>query len=313
MEDTNKVFDPNTPESLDVAFNDALAPRATARRHTRPFATLKAAGRKWSAHPASHPPLSHGYAGEGAGLLTLPSSGAGSGKGGSSSQGPSLKLLACQDSEQCADRHPAWRCRPITGRQGRSRRVAATASSTRSRHPCASPATRCVGADEPKADQQHHVSDDQQHADEADDGRQADECGERVRDDRLCGARNGCEHRDRVHRVRGTFTACLWPAISGTHRGRYGFAACVSCSGISATPARLRVAIKALAQGPHARATPTSMRPEASRFRNNNALPVRHYDLLSDVGAATTCPSFTGSVAPGLRNVRTTPFLPSRR
>ena len=41
MEITDKVFDPNTPESLDVAFNDALAPRATARRHTRPFATLK--------------------------------------------------------------------------------------------------------------------------------------------------------------------------------------------------------------------------------------------------------------------------------
>ena len=35
------------------------------------------------------------------------------------------------------------------------------------------------------------------------------------------------------------------------------------------------------------------------------------YDLLSEVGVVTTCPSFTGSFGPGLKDVRTTPSLPS--
>ncbi len=37
------------------------------------------------------------------------------------------------------------------------------------------------------------------------------------------------------------------------------------------------------------------------------------YDFASVGGVATTWPSFTGSVAPGLKVVRTTPSLPSRR
>ena len=153
------------------------------------------------------------------------------------------------------------------------------------------------------------ISDDQRLADEAGGGWQAGECGERVRDDRLCGGRNGRGDRDRENRVPGTSSACLSAAISVIRRGRHWFAACVAYSGVSAQPAYSRTAIKASAQG----FTRTSRRPKESRLRNNNAQPVRRYDLLSDVGAATTCPSFTGSVGPGLNDVRTTPFLPSRR
>ena len=41
---------------------------------------------------------------------------------------------------------------------------------------------------------------------------------------------------------------------------------------------------------------------------------LRGYDLPSEGGGVvTTCPSFTGNVGPGLKDVRTTPSLPSRR
>ena len=43
------------------------------------------------------PTLSHEYAGEGAGMLPLPLAGEGWGEGGSSKQGPWLKLLANQE------------------------------------------------------------------------------------------------------------------------------------------------------------------------------------------------------------------------
>jgi hypothetical protein len=38
-----------------------------------------------------------------------------------------------------------------------------------------------------------------------------------------------------------------------------------------------------------------------------------NYCYLGAGGVMSTCPSFTGSVAPGLKDVRTTPSLPSRR
>ena len=95
------------------------------------------------------------------------------------------------------------------------------------------------------------ISDDQRLADEAGGGRQADECGERVRDERLCGGRNGRGDRDRENRVHGTSSACLSPAISVIRRGRHWFAACVAYSGVSAQPAYSRTAIKTSAQGPH--------------------------------------------------------------
>lgn len=47
--------------------------------------------------------------------------------------------------------------------------------------------------------------------------------------------------------------------------------------------------------------------------RGNRTQSLRSYDLLSDGGVVTTCPSFTGSFGPGLKDVRTTPSLPSRR
>ena len=40
---------------------------------------------------------------------------------------------------------------------------------------------------------------------------------------------------------------------------------------------------------------------------------LRRYDLFSEGGDVTTCPSFTGNVGPGLKDVRTTPSLPSSR
>ena len=64
----------------------------------------------------------------------------------------------------------------------------------------------------------------------------------------------------------------------------------------------------------------TAGRPSVVRSRiGRSALSIaqqlllRGYDLLSGVCVATTCPSFTGSVGPGLKDVRTVPSFPSRR
>ena len=115
------------------------------------------------------------------------------------------------------------------------------------------------------------ISDDQRLADEAGGGRQADECGERVRDHRLCGGRNGRGDRDRENRVPGTSSACLSAAISLIRRGRHWFAACVSHSGVSAQPAYSRTAIKTSAQGPHALQGGRKNRGSATTMRSRCA------------------------------------------
>ena len=37
------------------------------------------------------------------------------------------------------------------------------------------------------------------------------------------------------------------------------------------------------------------------------------YEITYAFGVVTTCPSFTGSVAPGLKGIRTVPSFPSKR